>query len=63
VRRPTDEISTRFPILNRCGHSNPVPPRIRLVSSSKGNLVATYGKHCSATIRLDTLALECNGCD
>jgi hypothetical protein len=63
VRRPTDEISTRFPILDRCRTPNPGPPRIRLVTSARGNLVATYGKSCSATIRLDTLALECNGCD
>lgn len=41
VRRPMDEISTRFPILDRCRNPNPGPPRIRLVSSSRDNLVAT----------------------
>jgi len=63
ITRPPETKAVRVPVLDRCGDPVPGPPKIRDVQVNKYKVVATYGKHCWATISLRTLAIECSGCD
>jgi hypothetical protein len=63
IKRPSDREPIRVPVLERCGDPAVGAPRIRDVRSTNEDLIATYGKHCSAKVSLKTLAVECVGCD
>jgi hypothetical protein len=63
VKRTSDKEPLQVPVLDKCGDPTVGPPRIRDVRMVKGDIVATYGKHCRATIAVKTLAIECTGCD
>ena len=63
VKRTSDKEPLRVHVLDKCGDPAVGPPRVRDVRLIKGDIVATYGKHCWATIDVKTLAIECTGCD
>jgi hypothetical protein len=63
IKRASDAEAVRVPVLDRCGDPIPGPPKIWDVRLEKGNVVASYGKHCWATVSLKTLAIGCTGCD
>jgi hypothetical protein len=63
VKRASDKEPLRVPVLDKCGDPAVGSPRVRDVRMIKGEIVATYGKHCRATIDVKTLAIECTGCD
>ncbi len=53
----------RVPVIDRCGAPSVGHVRIRNIQLQTNSVVATYGKHCQATVSLRTLAITCNGCD
>jgi ribosomal protein S18 acetylase RimI-like enzyme len=63
IERASDAETVRAPVLDRCG--DPAVGSAKICDSrlSQGNAIVTYGKRCSATISLKTLAIECTGCD
>ena len=63
VQRASDKVPVVVPVLDKCGDPAVGPPKVRDVRMVKGAIVATYGKHCWATIDVTTLAIECTGCD
>jgi len=63
VKRASDKEAITVPVLDRCGNPVVGPPKIRRLGFVKGDLVATYGKHCWATISMKTLEVVCSGCD
>jgi len=63
VKRASDKEATTVPVLDRCGNPVVGPPKIRRLGFHNGDLIATYGKHCWATISMKTLEVECSGCD
>jgi hypothetical protein len=63
VQRASDKVPVMVPVLDKCGDPAVGPPKVRDVRMVKGAIVATYGKHCWATIDVTTLAIECTGCD
>src|SRR5579872_3634797 len=50
VKRANDSEPVRVPVLDRCGNPKVGEPKIRHIAAIKGNVVVTYGKHCSATV-------------
>ncbi len=63
VTRASDAEPVRVPILDRCGNPAVGAARIRHLAFGKTGVIATYGKHCWATVAPGTLAVTCNGCD
>ena len=63
IKRPSDRQPILVPVLDRCGNPAVGELRIRSVRRSKEVVTVTYGKHCSATVSLRTLVVECAGCD
>jgi hypothetical protein len=63
VQRASDKVPVIVPMLDKCGDPVVGPPKVRDVRMVKGAIVATYAKHCWATIDVTTLAIECTGCD
>ena len=53
----------RVPVLDRCGDPAVGQARIRHIEHRGGEVIVTYGKHCSAGLSLKDMALECRGCD
>jgi len=64
VRRPTDRDPVRVPVIDRCGDPVPVfgEPHIRDLHVNAEEVVATFGKHCQATVTLATMNVRC-ACD
>ena len=64
ARRPGQAAFTEFPVIEQCGDPPIVgEPRIRHHRVEGDHVTVTYGKHCVATIHLDTGKLTCKGCD
>src|SRR5262245_19319703 len=63
IKRSSDAKAVRVEVLDRCGDPVPGPPKIRRARVENEMVIATYGKHCWATITLESLAIECAGCD
>ena len=63
IERAPDRKAIRVPVLARCGDPAIGMPRIQDVRSASETVFVTYGKHCLATVALETLAVACVGCD
>ena len=63
IRRASDSELVRVHVLDHCGDPTPGPPRITGIAREKENIIASYGKHCWATISLTALSIECTACD
>lgn len=50
-------------VLDQCGTPATGEPRIRELGGTPKAITITYGKHCSATLSLPSLTLQCEGCD
>ena len=64
VKRISDPEAERVPVLDKCGDPKVGEPKIRTVrASAKDRLSVAYGKHCFATVLLESLTVTCDGCD
>jgi len=63
VQRSSDKLPVMVHVLDKCGDPAVGSPKVRDVRMVNSAIVATYGKHCWATIDVTTLAIECTGCD
>jgi len=63
IKRSSDTAPVRVPVLDRCGNPAVGEARIRNIEKTRSEVIASYGKHCWASLSLKDLVLECSGCD
>jgi hypothetical protein len=63
IKRASDHMPIRVPVLDQCGKPAVGEARIRHTQFTDESVIVTYGKHCEAKVDLKTLAVECIGCD
>ena len=63
LQRSSDSNPQRVEVIAKCGLPEVGDPTIRWLKPSHEAVQVGYGKHCVATISIDTLKVACSGCD
>ena len=63
IQRASDHAPVRVFVLDQCGDPGAGEARIAQPQLTKESVIVRYGKHCTATVSLKTLGVECTGCD